>query len=249
MNPLDYVLLALLLAFFLYGYFRGFARQVLLFVGIGGSFFLASKYHSDLAGSSFFENMRERSESVALVIAFSVIFFVSAGVVGVLATFVGRRIQSWQIGSADRWLGGLLGVLVGVLPLGALCLALKEWQFPHGAVGNLVTAETEERTQGLVIESFLVPQLADLSLDLVALIPQEGREELSRAYEENLEIFRRPPGKQESGGSPSTPFDAMTTSRQATPDEAQHGAFTRRRLLDLGARHRIAGKQAERANL
>ena len=70
MNPLDYFLIASLLGFLIYGYMKGFLRQVLLLIAIGLSFFLAARYHADLAATDFMSGLRENSESVALVSAF-----------------------------------------------------------------------------------------------------------------------------------------------------------------------------------
>ena len=137
MNALDYALIAVLVGFFIYGYIKGLLRQILVALAVGGSFFLAAKYHYELAAADFVGGIRERSESVALVAAFVGILFASAAITSVLASLVARRLESESLASGNRWLGGLVSMIVGVILLGGAAVGLEEWQVPEGVIGRI----------------------------------------------------------------------------------------------------------------
>ena len=179
LNILDYVLLAGLLGFGVFGFVKGFFKQALVIAGLGLAFFLASKYHTNVAEMNFLSSVRERSESVALVGSFLAILFAVAALSSVIATLIGRRISRLSIGSGDRWLGSFLGLVIGAVVLGGVTLGLKEWEY--GAVGDI-----PEEADGFIAESALVPFLSDVCLTLVALVPQESRDEAQRIYEERF---------------------------------------------------------------
>jgi uncharacterized membrane protein required for colicin V production len=218
----------MLAAFVIYGYFKGFARQVLLLLGIGASFFLASKYHSTLAEASLLSGLREHSETVALVAAFLGIFFVSSMLLGALASLIGRKARSWKVGAADRWLGAALGAVIGVFVLGGIALGLKEWQFPEGAVGRVISESTREKAEGLVTDSILVPPLTEACLDLVAFL-HDKREDVAQMAEEK----------------PAVPDDSLASHAGAKEEESKAATPTppRSRLLDLGTRHKMHSKE------
>jgi len=230
MNALDYTLIGMLAAFLIYGYFKGFARQVLLLMAIGASFFLASRYHLTVAEASFLSGLRERSETLALVAAFLGTFFLSSMVLGALASLIGRKARSWRVGTADRWLGAALGGVIGVFLLGGIALGLKEWQFPEGAVGKVIPESTREKAEGLVTDSALIPPLTEACLDLVAFIHQT-REEVAQIPEEKAAVTD----------------DSLTSYLGVKEDEAKAStpAPTRSRLLDLGTRHKMASEATE----
>lgn len=249
LNALDYGIAGVLLAFLVYGFVRGFLRQALTLVGLAVAFLLAARYHTALAEADFLSGVRERSESVALVGSFVGIFFVAAAVATVIATFIGRRLKIEELRAGNRVLGGLVGLGVGTLIVGGACLGLKEWRFPEGAVGPS-PAELEE--PDLVTASFLVPRMADACLALVALIPQEHREELRRLYEDKLRLedeeAEEPAGASSLVGERASVRPAPTTFREAVGEFRDAGAEDPRggRMLDLGARHQLAGELHEK---
>ena len=187
MNVLDYVLLGILLLFLFFGYRKGFIRQALSIAGVITAFYLGARYHAPLAGTSIFSSIRERSETAALVISFVGIFLVTAFVTGLLAAAIGRKMKDNAMCGYDRTLGGFLGVAKGVFLLGGIAIALQQFGLPEGtAIGEVIPADAQEKTEGLIAESVLVPHLAKGCLELIALIPQEDLEEITRAYKERL---------------------------------------------------------------
>ncbi len=241
MNALDYVLIGLLVAFLLYGYFKGFARQILLLIAVGASFFLATKFHPDVASLGFMEEMRSKNENTALVVAFVGILFLAAAALSFVLSLITRRMEHKELSQSNRWLGALLSLGVGVILLGGLAVGLREWQTEEGAVGSKIEV-VKEKTQGWVDGSRLVPFLSDACLGLVdnvaKLIPQAGRDELARMYEENLKGFGKKSDDDASG---------LVNSLTTTTNDASGEPVPASGLLDLGARRQLTQKLEEAA--
>lgn len=234
MNPLDYFLIASLIGFLIYGYMKGFVRQVLLLIAIGLSFFLAARYHADLAAADLMGGLREKSESVALVSAFVGILFVAAALTSIAVTFVSRKMKNKEFSAGDRWLGALMGLLVGVILLGGFAVGLKEWQSPDGAIGTTIPKDVQNQAEGLVAESVLIPKLADACLALVNLIPQDGQDELLEEYER----IRRTP----AGSKVATPLGHSLTAPSGQETGEAPKPRTDGRMLNLGAQRALARK-------
>jgi membrane protein required for colicin V production len=190
-NILDYVLLAGLAGFGIYGFIKGFFKQALVIVGLVAAFFLASKYHTSVAEMDFLSRVREQSESVATVGSFLGILFVIAALASIIATLVGRRVRELSVGAGDRWLGGFLGLVVGAVVLGGVALGLKEW-----AVGAIQDAPAG--ADGIIANSVMVDELSEVYLTVIALVPQAQRDEISRVYEERFKT----PGNDDASGVP-----------------------------------------------
>ncbi|MCZ6794879.1 MAG: CvpA family protein [Planctomycetota bacterium] len=200
MNVLDYVLLAILLVFLVSGYRKGFILQTLSIVGILVAFFVASYYHAPLANTTLFEDFRADRPTASLVISFLCIFFLTAGVTGLLAHWIRGKTQKKGRSGLDRSFGGLLGVAGGAVLLGSVALGLQQWGMDEGV---LVPAGVQEKGRELIAESWMVPKLTDSCLALIALIPQGGREEIARAWRENDGWLRNLDRRKDAGGAPA----------------------------------------------
>lgn len=253
MNAVDYVLLAVLGVFLICGYMKGLLRQVLLFIAIGVSFFLASRYHLTLAESSFLDALRENNETVALVACFVGILFVSAAVTSIIASMIGQSFHAATGAGGDRWLGALLGVAIGAVLAGGIAVGLREWKGPDGAVG--IPSSDEPASGGLsdlVAQSVLLPHFADICLFVVDKIPKEQREELLAVYDEHIKVMKTTEKLSErTSGNPISDF---TNSLVAGPTNAAQKAAvavknerTGGKLLDLGALRTLVRKQEETA--
>lgn len=228
MNILDYVLIAILLFFFIFGYFKGFVIQALGIIGVGLAFYLAARFHRPLAEMPLFEGVREQNPSAALVVGFVLIFFVVAALTSVVTLIIGRKVKHTAVRPADKWFGGLLALTKAVLLLGGLAVALQEYGFPMGAVVPGRLQEVPEQTDGVlekaVSGSLLVPYLAEGCLIAVRLVPKETREEVAQIYRgETREILGGEPagGQQKAAGgdltSPLVPDGTSKTSDALRP--------------------------------
>jgi len=205
-NVLDYVLLALLLIFLVSGYRKGFLWQALAIVGVCVSFFVAARFHTPLAETSVFDSFRERSPSLALVVSFVGIFFILVAVTSLLTRTIGRKVKKESTRDLDKWLGALLGTAKGVILLGGIGLAFQEWGFEEGAA---IPAEFQEKGEGLVRESLLVPMLTDGCFAMIDLMPTGAKQEIAEVFD--TEIFT---GKKTPIDESSSP-DKLTASNKA----------------------------------
>lgn len=240
MNVLDYVLLGILAAFMVRGYMTGFFFQVLQIVGVVLAFFLAVKFHTDLAATRALSGAREHSQTAAQVISFLVIFFAVAAVASVFSSLLSGKARKKHLKSGDSLLGALLGLGKGVLLLGGVALGLQEWRLPRGAIAPLTA---EERVDDWVTESVLVPRLTDGCLAIVAMIPQRSREEVARVYDKHRRIlnFNPPPPEKVEAGAGA--LDGSPTEESRIDRESNEAA----ELLDLGTLWRL-NREASRAS-
>jgi membrane protein required for colicin V production len=179
MSVFDYILIGVLLVFLLIGYRKGFILQALGLIGVGAAFYLAARFHRPLAEMPLLEAIRLRSAPTALVVAFVLIFFVVAALASVIAALVGKKIKHTPVRPGDKWLGGLLGLGQGAILLGGLAVGLQEFGWPQGA---LIPADLQEKGDGLIARSFLVPHLTEACLAVVQLIPKGARQEIDEIW-------------------------------------------------------------------
>jgi membrane protein required for colicin V production len=239
-NPLDYVLIGLLAVFVIWGYVKGFFRQILQIVAIAAAFFLAARYHAAAAEWGVLSGVRERSPQSASVIAFLCILFASGAAGSIIASWLGKKLQNVHLRSGDGLLGAFLGLGKGVLILGGISLGLKQWKFPEGAG---VPSELQKGAEGLITTSVLVPRLADGCLALVDLIPRETREEVTRNYNEQRRRMQlNPPSGAADGaaGQKLQPGDEIAGTRSGVRELFSGGG------VDLGSLSRQLREDAAR---
>ena len=107
------VLLLILAAGIVAGLIKGLIRQVVELVGLVGSFFIAIFFAGWLA--ELLQDRLSLSYSPSVVISFLIIFI--AGLVGFhfLAISVQKLVRMTFLGWVDRFCGGALGLIVGML--------------------------------------------------------------------------------------------------------------------------------------
>jgi membrane protein required for colicin V production len=176
MNWVDYTILGILAVFLIYGYSRGFVRQVLGIAGILTGLFLAKRFAPDLAATEFFATARQKNPNLAWMVAFLVIFIAVGAVSGIAISLIWRKLPRREIGGTDTFLGAVLGALQGVLILGGISIALLGWNDPRAEA---------------VKSSVLASKMAEGCKFLVLLIPEKDREELKTEVEEGSEKLRQ----------------------------------------------------------
>ena len=240
MNPLDYVLIGVLLFFLITGYIKGFLAQFLQILAIVGSFLLASRFYLAVAENDLFEGMREHSLGAAQVTAWIGVFLCSGALLSVLASFVAKRFQNEHLRLGDRWLGALLSTAKGAILLGGIALGLQEWKFPQG----IALPAAEQRTaEGLVTSSVLVPRLADACFSLVQQIPARQREALRQMIEERrLHLDPGAGGKDPALVTPRTDAEERaSTDPSVSAEEPMHESV----LMPFGELRRLSLKERE----
>ena len=168
MNWVDYTVLGILGLFLLYGFTRGFVRQILGIIGIVGGLYLAAQFAPDLAKADFFKGMREQAPNVPQIVSYIAIFIAVAAASGILITLIWKAFPKRELRGTDSLLGAFLGALEGVLILGGVSIGLLEWNDPKAEV---------------VKNSILAPRFASGCQALVSLIPQKDQLELKEGFD------------------------------------------------------------------
>ncbi len=199
MNWVDYTALGILGLFLLYGFTRGFVRQILGIIGIVAGLFLAGRYSPDLARADFWKGMREQNPHLPEIVSYILIFIGVAAASGILIALIWRAFPKRELRGTDSLLGAVLGALEGVLIVGGISIALLDWNDPKAEA---------------VHKSVLAPKFAKGCKDLVSLIPQEKQVELKDGVEGAKEKVEKafpdgvfPDGAPEKGKGPSMHAD------------------------------------------
>ena len=172
MNPLDGIIIGILLFFFIMGLLKGWFIQILQIGVIAVSFITAALLHTGLASSPVFNGIRQKSDDLAAAAAFMIIFLA----ISIFLTIVSALV--FDIGRPDRLsfpariLGALIATTSGILILGCICLVASEWKEPGEK-----NPEKESFVGGLIANSALVPELSKVCGSLIdVLIPDSFRE-------------------------------------------------------------------------
>lgn len=116
MNFLDLVFAGIALYFLVRGLFRGFIIEVAGIAGVVAGFFLANKYHLQLAPDV---NRILDTPKWSATISYLLIFIGSIILVSLLARLLSKMTPSTAV-----WLDKLAGAVVGVVKAGLICLVI-----------------------------------------------------------------------------------------------------------------------------
>lgn len=137
MQPLDWTLLAVLLASCALGLWRGLVYEVLSLLNWLAAFVLAQWFAAELA---LHLPMGNATQPVRHAAAFVVIFVATLFALGLVAALVKKLIAAVGLRPVDRILGGLFGALRGAVLLLAVTavvgmLPVKNWSVWRESVG------------------------------------------------------------------------------------------------------------------
>jgi membrane protein required for colicin V production len=127
LNVFDLVVVLVMMAFFIVGYIQGTIRRLLGIASILFSFLLAANLRDPLGGF-FAANWTQFGPEYSHLIAFGVVFV--AAVVGfslTIQTFYTKLELSEKYPVVDEMLGGVLGILQGMIILGAMIAILDSF--------------------------------------------------------------------------------------------------------------------------
>ena len=183
LNPLDGIILGILLFFLIIGAMRGWFRQVLQISTIAGSFVIASLLHLKLSPASLFDGIRQKSDELADGSAFMIIFLSCSIFLTIIAALIFDLGKPDQLSFSDRSLGALISVTSGILVLGCVCLVADEWIKPGKKAGTEVRRDPG-RIEALISASALVSPLSESCQVLIDLIPASSRKQLKNYIDE-----------------------------------------------------------------
>ena len=179
MNPLDGIILGILLFFVIIGALRGWFRQILQISTILIAFVAASLLHLGLADAALFDGIRQKSDALADGSAFMIIFLSCSIFLTIIAALIFDLGKPDQLSFSDRSLGALISVTSGILVLGCVCLVADEWIKPGKKAGNEAGPVAE-----LISASALVSPLSESCQVLIDLIPASSRKQLKNYIDE-----------------------------------------------------------------
>lgn len=179
MNPLDGIIIGILLFFLIIGAMRGWFRQILQISTIVISFVAASLLHLGLSSVAMFDAIRQKSDALADGSAFMIIFLSSSILLTVISAIVFDLGRPDEMSLGDRALGAVISTASGILLLGCVCLVADEWIKP-AKDGRKKPGSVAE----IIGESALVPPLSKSCAALIDLIPASNRKQLKIYVEE-----------------------------------------------------------------
>ena len=179
LNPLDGIILGILLFFLIIGALRGWFRQILQISTILIAFVAASLLHLGLADAAMFDGIRQKSDALADGSAFMIIFLSCSIFLTIISAFIFDLGRPDQLSFSDHALGALISVISGILVLGCVCLVANEWIKPGKEAGKEAGTVAE-----LISASSLISPLSESCQVLIDLIPASSRKQMKNYIDE-----------------------------------------------------------------
>ena len=169
---LDFFFAGIILISMAFALLKGLAREIISLVAlIGGFIFAALYYHVPARMFSDFS----RTESIANLIGFMIIFFSCLLIGAVIALLVNRFLKASSLKWLDRLLGGIFGFLRG-------------WAISSILVVALIAFPIREN---LMARSFFAPYLLAGSRAVVMLVPQGLKDQFNEEYKKVLDTWNK----------------------------------------------------------
>jgi uncharacterized membrane protein required for colicin V production len=126
-NPFDLVIVLILFAFFILGFIQGTIRRLIGLAAIVLSFILAANLREPL-GDFLKANWRQFPADYAVMVGFGTVFVAAIIASTLVIQTYYHKIPLFRSNTViDEMLGGLLGVVQGVLLLGAVIIILDSY--------------------------------------------------------------------------------------------------------------------------
>jgi membrane protein required for colicin V production len=172
---LDIVLAVILIGTLVAGLVKGLIKEAVGVAAAVGGFFAAARWYGPVADAL---NRTLASPTVSKFLGFLLVF---AGVVivGVIAAAILSKLMVGPLKFANHLLGGIFGLVEGMLICGALVFALMVFPINKEALAA----------------SRLAPYCYGLTKTMVALIPQELKDQFTSAYRDIVKKSESVDGK------------------------------------------------------
>ncbi|MCK4234346.1 CvpA family protein [candidate division WOR-3 bacterium] len=150
----DIFIVAIVAAGFLYGLLKGFISEIFALSGLIIGFIVAMKY-SFIVKPYVIQLVK--SEPLALIISFIILFLVSAAVIIAIGMFLKKAIKFIRLSWLDRIIGSIFGLLKGVIIAGLISLLI--YTFIPGGKNFIKKSTLGRRTVTLVkLAVYLLPE-------------------------------------------------------------------------------------------
>jgi membrane protein required for colicin V production len=158
MTWLDYAVLGVLVLSIGWGIWRGLVREIMSLAGWVIAFLAANLFAAPLAELLPASLSRPEYRSLA---AFIAIFLVTLVICTLGAVWLSKVVQAAGLGSLDRVLGALFGLLRALLIILAFALAAGFTSLPRKAVWKESLAGSQLAAAATALKPWLPPALAD----------------------------------------------------------------------------------------
>jgi membrane protein required for colicin V production len=168
----DYLFACIILISTIMALFKGLVREIVSLVALIGGLILAALYYPKIAAELI---EFSRTETVANLAAFLVIFLGCLLAGAVISLILNRFLKAASLLWIDRLLGGIFGLLRG-------------WAVASVLVLGLVAFPVREN---LMAHSFLAPYLLAGARAAVLIVPKGLKDEFNRNYKKALETWNK----------------------------------------------------------
>lgn len=169
MPIIDYVLLAILAYFLIWGFRKGFVHAAASIVGIIVAVVLASRYFEQLADFAAPYIRLEDNINLARIIAFIVLLILINRLIVFLAAALLKTLSILPlVGFFNSVLGGIAGLLEGALFLGLIIYFAGK--FPFGSVVEKFLVDSQVAPYLLSIVNFIQPLIPEALRKIEGLI-------------------------------------------------------------------------------
>jgi membrane protein required for colicin V production len=198
-NPVDAVVILIILSSGLLALIRGFVREVLSLASLLGAGYATAKL---LPMGKEIARQHIQSPLIADIAAGVSIFFAALIVLGIISYLIARLVQGTALSFVDRSLGFVFGLLRGALVVSALYL-VPQWAFQNG---KLPVWLSESRSRPLMEEG---------ANWLKSFIPENAKETAQRELERARTSAEKAEEAQKSLKDLATP----TTGNDGSPEK------------------------------
>ena len=155
MNPLDILILVIMLYCLIRGIFRGLIKEIAAIIGVFGGFFFAYSYYGEV---SVLLKRWITDTAYLNILSFIIIFAIVFILVSILGVIIKYLLNIAYLGWVDRICGAGFGGLKGILIVSVLLVAFTAF-LPRGAP--------------IIKDSLLAPLVTRISEKLAKVVPPE----------------------------------------------------------------------------
>jgi uncharacterized membrane protein required for colicin V production len=164
MNGADIILLSIIVAFGLAGFFFGFIHTLGSLLGTVFGVYLASRYYGVMAG--WLMNITGWQGNITKVVMFVVAFFLITRLVGIAFFFIEKFFNILKflpfVKTFDRFIGLGLGIAEGIITIGFTIFFIERFPLSTGVMTHLAT-------------SVIAPYASGIASGLWPLLPEAFR--------------------------------------------------------------------------
>ncbi len=162
-NPLDAVVIILLLVFGVASYIRGFTASALTLAAWGGAFIITGYFAPDIIPHI---STMVQPELIAFILTYAILFALSLVVLKLVASLIGKMVKDSNIGSLDSAMGLLFGLFSGMFVISALYMITTPFISENNQADWFRQAKSRPLIQyGASMISAMNPYFDELDLD------------------------------------------------------------------------------------